>query len=140
MWLDKIRELKKKTGTTTKYIADKTHRSERTISRFLSGETDFGIDEVREIVLLMGGSMDDILAESDFKMPTSETEALKKEIEALTNKIEELTASAELLKAENDILKTKNAAASAENDLLRLTLAHKEEIIALHNYYNKLNK
>ena len=61
MWLDKIRDLKKQTGTTTKYISEKMHKSERTIARFFNGETDFGIDEVRQIVLLMGGSLDDIL-------------------------------------------------------------------------------
>ena len=40
-----------------------------------------------------------------------------------------------LLQAENSILKDKNGTLTAENDLLRMTLEHKEEIIALHNYY-----
>lgn len=140
MWLDKICELKKKSGKTKKCIADYMHKSERTVGRFLSGETDFTIDEVRKLVLFLDGDLNDVFAESDFKIPTPEVEALKKEIADLTSKIEELTAGENLLKAENDVLKAKISALAAETDVLRLTLAHKDEIIALHNYYNKLTK
>ena len=138
MWLDKVKELKKKTGTTSKYIAEKTHRSERTISRFFAGEATLGIDDVREIVLLMGGSLDDILDESDFRMPTPEIEALKKENASLSATIEEMTANGVILKAEISVLKNKISSLSAENELLLLKLQHKEEIIAIHNYYNKI--
>lgn len=137
MWLKKIIELKKQTGTTTKYIADHIGRSERTVRRFFNGETDFGIDDVREIVLLMGGSLDDILEESDFKMPTPEIETLKKEIASLSKTIEEMTANETLLKAENAVMKEKIVSLSAENDLLRMKLEMKEEIIAIHKFYMK---
>ena len=138
MWLDKVRELKKQTGMTNKYIAEKTHRSERTISRFFSGETDLGIDALREIVLLMGGSLDDILAESDFKMPTPEVEALKKENAVLSTTIEEMTAKETLLQAEITILKDKIVSLTAENDILRIKLEYEKKISDLHDYYNKL--
>lgn len=138
MWLDKVRDLKKQTNTPTKYIAEKTHRSERTVSRFFAGETDLGIDFLREVVLLMGGSLDDVLSESDFKMPTPEVEALKNENASLATTIEGMTAETALLNAEIAVLKDKIVSLTAENDLLRLKLEHKEEIIAIHNYYNKL--
>ena len=35
-------------------------------------------------------------------------------------------------------MKDKVVALTAENDVLRLKLEHKEEIIALHNYYIKM--
>lgn len=44
------------------------------------------------------------------------------------------------LQAENVSLKDKNVALEVELDRLRLTLEHKEEIISLHNYYNKLKQ
>lgn len=138
MWLDKVRDLRKKTGMTNKYLAEKMHRSERTIGRFFSGEKDLGIDELRELVLLMGGSLDEILDESDFKLPTPEIEALKNEIAALSSTIDEMKLVESSLRAENVMLKDKVVALEAENDRLRLVLAHKEEIISLHNYYNKL--
>ena len=54
--------------------------------------------------------------------------------------IDNLNNDVTLLSAENSVLKDKVNALSAENDLLRIKLEHKEEIISLHNYYNKLNK
>lgn len=138
MWLDKLRELRKTSGKTNKYLAEQMHRSERTIGRFFSGEADLGIDELQKLVDLMGGRLEDILDESDFKLPTPEVEALKKENASLATTIEGMTAETALLNAEIAVLKDKIVRLTAENDLLRLKLEHKEEIIAIHNYYNKL--
>lgn len=138
MWLDKVRDLKEQTGTRTKYIAEKTHVSERTVRRFFAGETDPGIDFLREVVLLMGGSLDDILSESDFRLPTPEVEALKKENAALSATIEELTAKTVLLQAEINVLKDKVGSLTAENDILRIKIEYEQKIISLHDYYNKL--
>ena len=127
MWLDKLKDLKKRSGMSTKTIAEKTNMSERTITRIFSGETYApGIDKLRDIVYAMGGSLDDILDESDFRVPTPEAQALKSTINDLT--------------AENVRLKDENVRLQAELDRLRLTLEHKEEIIELHNYYNKLKQ
>ena len=138
MWLDKVRDLKEQTGTRTKYSAEKTHVSERTVRRFFAGETNPGIDFLREVVLLMGGSLDDILSESDFRLPTPEIEALKKENAALSTTIEELTAKAVLLQAEINVLKDKVGSLTAENDILRIKLEYEQKIANLHDYYNKL--
>ena len=138
MWLDKVRDLKEQTGTRTKYIAEKTHVSERTVRRFFAGETDPGIDFLREVVLLMGGSLDDILSESDFRLPTPEIEALKKENAALSTTIEELTAKTVLLQAEIAALNAKIGSLTAENDILRIKLEYEKKISDLHDYYNKL--
>lgn len=134
MWLDKLKDLKKRSGMSTKQIADKTNMSERTVTRILSGETYApGIDKLRDIVYAMGGSLDDILDESDFHLPTPLAEALKTENTTLQNAVNDLTA-------ENVRLKDENAALKVEIDRLRLILEHKEEIISLHNYYNKLKQ
>lgn len=137
MWLDKVKELQKKTGTTKKYLAENMHRSERTIARFLSGEADIGIDDLQKMVALMGGSLDDILDESDFKLPTPEVEALKRENAALSTTIEEMKANEMLLQAEIAVLKDKIVSLTAENDILRIKLEYEQKITSLHNYYNK---
>jgi transcriptional regulator with XRE-family HTH domain len=124
MWLDKLKDLKKQSGMTTKQIADKAKMAERTVTRILNGETYApGIDKLRDIVYAMGGSLDDILDESDFKLPTPMVEALKTENATLQNAVNDLTA-------ENVTLKDKNVTLEAEIDRLRLTLAHKEEMLA----------
>ncbi|MBQ2241498.1 MAG: helix-turn-helix transcriptional regulator [Clostridia bacterium] len=134
MWLDKAKELRKRSGMTNKQIAEKANMSERTVTRIFSGETYApGIDKLRDIVYAMGGSLDDILDESDFRVPTPMVEALKNENTTLQNAVNDLTA-------ENVTLKDKIVALEVELDRLRLTLEHKEEIIALHNYYNKLKQ
>ena len=134
MWLDKLKDLKKRSGMSTKQIAEKADMSERTVTRIFSGETYApGIDKLRDIVYAMGGSLDDILDESDFHLPTPLAEALKTENTTLQNAVNDLTA-------ENVRLKDENAALKVEIDRLRLILEHKEEIISLHNYYNKLKQ
>ena len=134
MWLDKLKDLKKRSGMSTKQIAEKTNMSERTITRIFSGETYApGIDKLRDIVYAMGGSLDDILDESDFHLPTPLAEALKTENTTLQNAVNDLTD-------ENVRLKDEIVTLKVELDRLRLTLEHKEEIISLHNYYNKLKQ
>lgn len=137
MWLDKLNELRKKSKLTNKYIAEKMHRSERTIARFFSGETRIGIDEAREMAAIMGGSLDDILDESDFKLPTPEIEALKLKVDALSKTIEEMTAKEVMLNAEKAILKEKIVSLTAEIDILRIKLEYEQKITSLHNHYNK---
>ena len=133
MWLDNLKEIKKAKGLTSKQIAEKANLPERTVIRIFSGDTDNPyVDTLHRIVTVLGGSLDDILA--DTKMVVGE-----KNLATLQESVDVVTAERDLLKAENSILKDKVTALSAENDLLKLQLAHKEEIIALHNYYNKLN-
>ena len=126
--LDKLNDMKKRTNTRTKFLSEQMHRSERTISRMLSGETGIDMRELQEMVALMGGTLDDIFDGSDLRLPRPEVEALKQEIESLTDEITRL-------KAENAMLRDKNLALDTDNDKLRLSLAHKEELLALHSYY-----
>jgi transcriptional regulator with XRE-family HTH domain len=132
MWLDNLKELKKRAGMSAKQIAERTRLPERTVSRIFSGDTDNPyVDTLHRIVTILGGSLDDILADTKAVVAT---ESLV-EVQESANVIE---AQRDLIAVENDMLKDKVAALTAENELLRLKLEHKEEIIAIHNYYNKL--
>lgn len=132
MWLDNLKELKKTTKMSTKQIAEATNLPERTVSRIFSGDTDNPyVDTLRRIVAVLGGSLDDLFAESKIIVANTDLIALQAEYDKLGN---ENT----LLQAENAVLKDKLGTLEAENDRLRLTLAHKEEIISLHNYYKTL--
>ena len=124
MWLDKLKTLKKETGMSAKQIAEKTNMSERTITRIFSGETYApGIDKLRDIVYAMGGSLDDVLDESDFHLPTPLAEALKTENSTLQNAVNDLTD-------ENVRLKDEIAELKAELEHLRFDYAHKDEMLA----------
>jgi transcriptional regulator with XRE-family HTH domain len=132
MWLDNLKELKKKSGKTTKQIADETKIPESTVKRIFGGDTDDPyVSTIHRIVICLGGSLDHVLADTNAVLAT-ESLAEAKETAGVAE------AERDLIAAENKILKDKVAALTAEVDLLNLKLSHKEELLALHNYYNKL--
>lgn len=131
MWLDNLKELKKEKGVSIKQIAEATNLPERTVSRIFSGDTDNPyVDTLHRIVSVLGGSLDSILA--DTKMVVGDSNLI-----TLQTDIDRLNGELALISAENAVLKDKVVNLTAENDILRLKLEHKEEIIALHNYYIK---
>lgn len=132
MWLDNLKELKKEKGMSTKQIAEATNLPERTVMRIFSGDTDNPyVDTLRRIVAVLDGSLDDLFAESKIVVGT-------KDLAVLQAEVDKLNADNGILAAENVILKDKIVTQNAEIDILRMKLEHKEEIIALHNYYKTL--
>jgi transcriptional regulator with XRE-family HTH domain len=132
MWLDNLKELKKKTGMSTKQIAEKTNLPERTVCRILGGETDHPYaDTLDLIVKALGYDLGDIFADTKVIVATDDLVEIKESVDVVE-------AERDLTLVENEMLKTKVAAMTTEVELLKKELQHKEEIIALHNYYNKL--
>lgn len=131
MWLDNLKELKKAKGMSAKQIAEQTNLPERTVNRIFSGDTENPyVDTLHRIVTVLGGSLDGILADTKVVVGGTDLADLQTEVDRLAS---ELT----LANAEMAMLRDKVANLTAENDILRLKLEHKEEIIALHNYYIK---
>lgn len=129
MWLDNLKELKKQTGKSVKQIADMTNLPERTVNRIFSGDTENPyVDTLHRIVTVLGGSLDDILADTKVVVATESIVELKENVDVIA-------AQHDLLAVENDMLKTKNAALTTELELLKKELAHKEELLAVHNFY-----
>lgn len=129
MWLDNLKELKKAKGVTTKQIADATKIPESTIKRIFSGDTtDPYVTTIHRIVIFLGGSLDHVLADTNAVLATEKVVELKENVDVTT-------AERDLVIVENEMLKTKNAALTTEIELLKKELAHKEELLALHNYY-----
>ena len=129
MWLDNLKELKKEKGMSPKQIAEVTNLPERTVKRIFSGDTDNPyVDTLHRIVTALGGSLDDILADSKAVVATESIVEIKETADVIA-------AQHDLISIENDMLKAKNAALTTEIELLKKELAHKEELLALHNYY-----
>ncbi len=124
MWLDNLKDLKKKAGMSAKQIAEATNLPERTVTRIFSGDTDNPyVDTLRRIVAVLGGSLDDLFAESKIVVANTDMIALQAEYD-------KLSADASKLQAENVSLKDKIVTLEAELDRLRLALEHKEEMLA----------
>lgn len=130
MWLDNLKEMRKRSGNPPiKTIADKANLPERTVCRIFSGETDNPYaDTLHQIVTALGGTLTDIFADTNVVVGTEKSVELKE-------KVDVITAQNDLIIVENDMLKKKVDAQATEIELLKKELAHKEEIIALHNYY-----
>ena len=132
MWLDNIKELKKKTGMSVKQIADKTHLPERTINRIFSGETDSPtITTLIPIITALGGSFNEIFADTQAIVTSNTVAELQKDADVTK-------AELDLALANNAILNEKVTTLTNENELLKKELMHKDELLAVHNYYKKL--
>ena len=132
MWLEKLKKLKKETGLTTKQIAEMKNLSEKTVNRILSGETDHPyMDTLSDIVSALGGSLDDLFSDTNARIASGDFIEMQ-------NDVNRLTAENGMLAAEIAMLKDKVSVLSSENEILRMKLEHKEEIISLHNYYNSV--
>lgn len=129
MWLDNLKELKKAKGMTAKQIADATKIPESTVKRIFAGDTtDPYVTTIHRIVIALGGSLDHILADTNAVLATETVAELKESVDVTV-------AERDLIAVENEMLKNKNTALTTENELLKKELAHKEELLALHNYY-----
>lgn len=133
MWLDNLKELRKQKGNPTfKKIGEDANLPERTIARIFSGDTNNPyVTTIDLIAKALGGSLDEIFADTKVVVGNEKMAELQETINVVT-------AERDILIAENVILKDKVVNLTAEIDLLKMKLEHKEEIINLHNYYNKV--
>ena len=117
---------------SVKQIAEKTNLPERTVNRIFSGDTDNPyVDTLHRIVNVLGGSLDDILADTKAVVATESVVKLKENVDVTT-------AERDLIATENDMLKTKVSALSTEIELLKKELAYKDELLATNCYYRTL--
>lgn len=132
MWLENLKELKTRSGMTAKQIAEKTNLPERTVTRIFSGETDHPYADTLDIIAkALDADLGDVFSETKVIVATDELVNIKESVDVVE-------AERDLVAAENEMLKSKLAALTTEIELLKNELQHKEEIIALHNYYMKL--
>lgn len=133
MWLDNIKELKKKTNMSIKQIAEKTNLPERTVSRIFSGDTNnpYMTTLIPIVNALGGSSLDDIFADTKVIVATETVAELQENVETVNTE-------KDLLLAENKILQDKVFNLERELELTKMKLMHKEELLAVHNYYTKI--
>ena len=129
MWLDKLKEIKKEKGMTCKNIAEIANLPEKTVSRIFSGETvNPYVDTLHRIATALGTSLDEIFTDT-------RTVVGDKKLAEVQEALAIATADVERLSVENATLTASLAAQRAEIDLLRKNLEHKDELLALHNFY-----
>ena len=139
MWREQIIEAKKAKGISTKMMSEKMRLPEQTITRILSGKTATPrIDTVLDLGASVGLSPWELFSETTSVLSDKNLVALQEELDNANAALSALQAEFASLSKEATGLKVKNVTLQAENDLLRMQLEHKEEIISLHNYYNSI--
>lgn len=132
MWLDNLKKLKKAKGMTCKQIADATQIPESTIKRIFAGDTDNPyVDTVRRIAIALDSSLDEIFAESKVIVATKTLAEVKENAEAVE-------AKKEVVEVKNDMLEAKITAMTLEIELLKKEIQHKDELLAVYNYFTKI--
>ena len=121
--------MKKEKDLTCKAIAERTGLPEKTVTRIFHGETDNPyVDTLHRIATALDTTLDEIFADT-------KTVVGDKKLAEVQEALALASAEVERLAAENAALSTTIAAQRAELDLLRLKLEHKDELLALHNFY-----
>lgn len=134
MFQERILEEKKRLNLSTKTMSDtsRLHLPEETIRRVLSGKTaDPGVGTVLDLAETVG------LKPYELFMDATLAAEFRTFLE-LKSRIGETEAERIKIIADNENLKATNAGLVDRIRVLEMQLSHKEEIIALHNYYNKL--
>ena len=133
MWLDKIKELKKEKNMSTKQLAEQANLPEKTVCRILSGTTSSPyVDTVQRLAGALGTTLDEVFAESKAVVADSSFKEIKEEVAVVT-------AEKDLTDTKNKMLEEKVAALTLEVELLKKELLHKEELLAVFNFFTKIN-
>ena len=134
MWLERIKEAKEAQGITTKDMANRMCLPKETINRILNGKTKNPyITTVLEMGEAVGLSPLELFLETGLVLGRANLKALQEELD-------DTKAQLELVRISCDVKETENAALLAEINLLKKELQHKEELLAVHNYYIRHGK
>lgn len=138
MWLDNLKEMKKKSGMTSQQIADKSRIPLRTINRIFSGESDHPYADTLDLIVKAMGDYDlgDLFSDTNVVIATESIVEVKEVVE-------ELEAEQDSLLSDNQALRDELIAKEAELQALRDELArresqHKDELIELVKYFTKI--
>lgn len=143
MWRERIIETRKAKGITIKTMAERTpsHMSAEAITRILNEKTgDPRISTVLELGESVGLSPWELFAETADLIAYQSFLTLQAEVDGLKADLNRLQTENEAIKSDAADANSRAAALEIENDRLRLTSAHKDEVINLQKEIIELHK
>jgi predicted transcriptional regulator len=138
MWLDNLKEIKKKSGMTTKQISEKSKIPERTINRIFAGESDHPYADTLDLIVKAMGDYDlgDIFADTNVVIATESIVEVKEAVEELT--VEQANLLADKTKLEKALIAKDTEIQNLRDELARRESQHKDELIELVKYFTKI--
>lgn len=135
MW-SRLKERKKELGLSNKDIAENTGVSERTVIRIFSEEEKdqkrgHAPSTIMPIAHFLGLTLDDVFEDSNVLFGG-------KTFVEMQAKLDAVIAERDSLSAQNKILEEKKASFEKDVELLKLELMYTKKLLAVHEYYTKL--
>ena len=138
-WLINLIELYNRSGKSFKQIAESENIAEKSVSNvFLGKAKSPGVDLVCKIIHALGGHRNEIFCESGAVIGGQDLATLQDQVDTLTEENTTLKTEKDLAVAELEILRNKTALQEAEIGLLKERLQHKDELLAVYNYFTKI--
>ena len=131
MLLTNLKKLREKSKMTFEELAEKSRTPLSTVKHIFSGKCEPLASTLHRIVTVMGGSLDEVLADTNIILSPNTLAEVKETAEVAQ-------AERDLILAELQMLRDKTSAQETEIKLLKEQLKHKEEILALINYFAKV--
>ena len=131
MLLTNLKKLKDASDMTYEEIATKSKTPLSTVKHIFSGKCEPLASTLYRIVTAMGGSLDDVLADTNIVLSP-------KTLAEVQENAEVVEAERDLVIAELEMLRAKTSAQETEILLLKEQIKHKDEILALINYFAKI--
>jgi hypothetical protein len=91
------------------------------------------------MIKVVGSTWSEIFSESDAVIGSKDLATLQAEVTRLTEEVDRLTQTLNIANLELAAQKGKVTALENENKILCLKLEYEAKLVAVHNFYNKLN-
>ena len=147
MLLSNLKTLKDSSKMTYEQIADKSKTPVGTVKHIFSGKFEPLASTLYRVVTAMGGSLDEVLADTNIVLSPKTLAEVKEDADAVQEKLNSTVAELDAIKAERDLLIAENKALTssvhaltAENQVLQVKIELKDEIIATHVMYQTKGK
>lgn len=146
MLLNNLRKLKEVSRMTYEQIAEASKTPLSTVKRIFSGDCEPLASTLYRIVTSLGGSLDEILADTNVVLSPKTLAEVKETLEEVKETADAVEAERDHIADENVRLRVQVAEMSAKIELLEMQLKHKDELFelirqhkdelrALHDFY-----
>lgn len=131
MLLNNLHKLKEVSKMTYEEIAKESKTPLSTVKHIFAGKCEPLASTLHRIVNAMGGSLDEVLADTNIVLSP-------KTLAEVQENAEVIEAERDLIQAELEMLRAKTSAQETEILLLKEKIRHQDELLAVFNYFTKI--
>lgn len=135
MLLENLRYFKEVSNMTYEQIAEESKTPLSTVKNIFSGKSEPLASTLYRISKALNVTLEDLLADANVVLAPKSLMEVKETLEEVQESANIMEAERDLIKIENERLKIENANMTTELQLIKKELQHKEELLAVHNFY-----